>query len=545
MKIDSITIENWKCFSDSFSTNLSTVEIISMPNGSGKTSLFEAIVYGLYGKTDAKLESYQNHKGQTKISIEFQMNDTNYRIEREFPNNKAIMYKNGEKFKQGTREIFEYMNSMVNFGITKRLWFKGDIASTEVLNFKFFKEEILAEKLKDPSKLYKIYNSEALAKSKQMKSLNIAETRDIKDIQSDIDDITSRLKEKTNVTDMQYTRAVQVKEANVKFDSLKKSLAEINFNPIDKATIQKWNNIDIARYEALLQEEKNKMIDAQLSAVNQNALKSIISSNDNSGKCVVCNGEWAENRSNYIKSILAKGFRDSSIISELEEKIAFKNSISKQDIDSSLEYYRLENDSNSMPNYEDVIANFNKENDLLWDKLNELNSEKERALYNQSLIDQFNKLKKEQKDAKEKVDFLKNYLNTATEAYTSSLLSRSSEILNNLNQRYSNISIAGEEANIMVTIDDEELYVSQISNGEKTIVALSLVVAIRDIFTPGMPLMFDESFATLDERNNLSIMDYLKGTTEQLFVITHNKEWKEFNGFVDQPHINIRESWGQ
>lgn len=543
MKIDSITVENWKCFSEPFSTDLSMIEIISMPNGSGKTSIFEAIVYGLYGKVDSKFEAYQNHEGQTKVTVRFQMDGIHYEIQREFPNNKAIMYKNGEKFKQGTREIFEYMNSMISFGITKRLWFKGDIASSEILNFKFFKEEILSEKLKDPMTLYKIYNSDALAKSKQMKSLQIIETRDIDAIQKDIDKITSQLKEKTNVTDLQYTKAVQVKQAVKDFENLKTAYEQAGLKLIDDETIRKWSNIDLDKSKRALVNEQNKMLDSQLSAVGQSALRNVIYANDDKHKCVVCNGGWSEDRSNYIHSVLEKGFQDSKVVSDLKEKIEFKLSITQDDIDRSVKYYKLERDSKSMPNYQDVIDSFNKENDLLWDKMNTLNAEKERALYNQSLIDQYNELEKQQKDSKEKVDFIKNYLNLATEAYTSSLLSKSSAILNSLNSNYDNISISGEDADIIVNIKGERLYAAQISNGEKTLVALSLIVAIRDIFTPGMPLMFDESFAALDEDNNNSIMEYLKDSVEQLFVITHNKDWKEFNGFTNEARVKIRESW--
>ena len=73
MLIKSIDIENWKCFSDRVSLTFSCIEIFSFPNGSGKTSVLEAIYYGLWGKTDSKLASYQNHDGQTVVEIEFEI----------------------------------------------------------------------------------------------------------------------------------------------------------------------------------------------------------------------------------------------------------------------------------------------------------------------------------------------------------------------------------------------------------------------------------------------------------------------------------------
>ena len=49
MKITTLSLENWKCFADRLDLSFSNIEIFSFPNGSGKTSVLEALYYGLWG----------------------------------------------------------------------------------------------------------------------------------------------------------------------------------------------------------------------------------------------------------------------------------------------------------------------------------------------------------------------------------------------------------------------------------------------------------------------------------------------------------------
>ena len=51
MFINSIELENWKCFLNRTKFNFKNHELISMKNGSGKTSIFEAIMFIMWGQT--------------------------------------------------------------------------------------------------------------------------------------------------------------------------------------------------------------------------------------------------------------------------------------------------------------------------------------------------------------------------------------------------------------------------------------------------------------------------------------------------------------
>lgn len=50
MYIKHLEVENWKCFAGKKSFDFNKHELIKMRNGTGKTSIFEAILYAIWGK---------------------------------------------------------------------------------------------------------------------------------------------------------------------------------------------------------------------------------------------------------------------------------------------------------------------------------------------------------------------------------------------------------------------------------------------------------------------------------------------------------------
>ena len=543
MKITTLSLENWKCFADRLDLSFSNIEIFSFPNGSGKTSVLEALYYGLWGKTDNKMSSYQNHEGQTKVDICFDVDGTSYEIKREFPKGVAILYKDGQEFKNGIKEVYEYMDSIVSYSLVKRLWFKGDIADNEVLDFNFFKNEILADQLAVPSRLYKYYSSDVRSKNRQIKDITVnTSLRDIAEVDKDIAEATSKIKDKSNVNDNEYARAIQAKSDNESFNKVKEFFNSNSINVVSKEDIFKWKRLDLNNLNNQLAVEESKLSDAILSKVDSRALKTIFNSNEENHTCIVCGGEWSENRSHYINEILSKGLKSYDVIDNIKKDIAFKQSFNEQIIKKSEEYYSLEQAANRMQNYESVINSYNKENDILWDKLRQLNQERDSILRNQTNIDLINKLTKEVEQSKKKSEFLKEYMEKATAYYTKALLERSNSILNGINEDYSELKISSEDNSITVNVRGDELLISQMSRGERTMVAMSLIYSIRDIMTPNMPLIFDESFASLSSENNLGVIKFVKDSQDQLFIISHSESWTEYDGY-DSSTTTVRTAW--
>lgn len=539
MRINSITMQNWRCFNSEIHLDFNDIEIFSMRNGSGKTSVFTGILYGLYGKVDGTLASYQNHNGQSKVTIEFTHDQNEYKIDREFPTTKAILYQNGSELRNGIREVYDFMDSLVNYKIIKRLWFKGDVSNSDVLNFDFFQNEILSEVLKDPNTVAESLHKDLNAYKKQLRNIEVEEARDPNKIKEEIDELTDKLKERSNIPDSKYKNALIAKENYEEFETFKKN--NPNFEPIEKDIIFRWNKIDLYNSQIKLKEEKEKTVDETLSSISQSFLNKVVNENDSHNCCVVCNGNWTEDRSNYIKKLLEEGFQDSSVIKSLEEDISFKRSYNEKIIELSEKYYELES---LIPNYDfqSIIDSYNNENDVLWESLDKLNAEYKAAIYNQSKVDESNKLEKQIAECSEKYEVVKEYLRKATASHIDNTFGTASKYLRDFNSRYTNIYVDEESKSLIVDVDSQPLYVNQLSGGEKTLVALSLVVAIRDQYTPGMPLIFDESFAALDAENNEAVIEFLTDSMEQLFVITHNSEWINYANY-DMSITNIRREW--
>ena len=62
-----------------------------------------------------------------------------------------------------------------------------------------------------------------------------------------------------------------------------------------------------------------------------------------------------------------------------------------------------------------------------------------------------------------------------------------------------------------------------LSKGKKTIVALSLILAIREIFMPNLPLIMDESFVNLDAENLNGIKDIINTDKNQWIIVSHDE----------------------
>lgn len=536
MLIRSLSLENWKCFSESMTLDFNTIEIFSFPNGSGKTSVLEAVYYALFGKVEGSLSTYQNHEGKTSVSIMFDMDGIEYKIDRSFPDSTAKLYKDGVLDCSGVREVYAYIDSIYPYSLVKRLWFKGDIAESEVLSFRFFKEEVLAEQLKTPMALHKYYSQQSREALRQSRQIQIPETRPVAEIDKEISSVRSRLRDRDSANDAQYRRALRCRDANAELDTLKKTLG----TPLDQTTIRRWRAIDLDRTRDDLAQEQTRGTDEDLSSLSHSALESVSRANSAAHHCVVCGGEWSHDRESYVTSLLERGFRSEERVKSLKEIIEFKESIDASKIEQSERYYSLASEASAVPNYESVIESYSRDNDALWNKMDALTSERDTAVRASGLQEQKAALVKSSDESKKRAAFIRQYIDSSVEYYTAALLQRANDTLEYINQDYSGLSIS--DGSLLVSVSGRPLAVSQLSRGERTMVAMSLVYAIRDIFTPSMPLIFDESFASLSSENNNRVIDIIARSQEQVFVVTHSIDWVDSDSY-DDSITTIRTRW--
>lgn len=225
--------------------------------------------------------------------------------------------------------------------------------------------------------------------------------------------------------------------------------------------------------------------------------------------------------------------KDQTYLNDLKRKLEVTNmyndlSIAKND-KNYYTYKKLFKESEvSMPDYVEVIKNHDSETVALWEKHDELQQEYIEAIKQKEELYRINELKKTVESNSEKIEMIEDYIYQASNYYIQNIITKTSDQLSQLNNRYKAVEYS--EDGFFVIVEDEYqslniIPVSQLSSGETTIFALSLLFAIHDIMTPDLPFMFDETFAQLDKENLTEVKKLLSSRKDQIFVITHDLSW--------------------
>ena len=141
--IKNLIIENWKNFDELKLNFYEGVNFIIGPNGIGKTSLLEAIIFGLIGqvrKKDRNSFKKIGNKGKTKVILNFSHNGKNYKSTRSF--NGRSESKLEEKSPPRTIKSFdEVLSFILNLFETNKSFFENIVYSTEGETYDFLKTD--------------------------------------------------------------------------------------------------------------------------------------------------------------------------------------------------------------------------------------------------------------------------------------------------------------------------------------------------------------------------------------------------------------------
>ena len=128
---------------------------------------------------------------------------------------------------------------------------------------------------------------------------------------------------------------------------------------------------------------------------------------------------------------------------------------------------------------------------------------------------------------KECIEITDAYIAQAKEFYAEKIVAGATDLLSSINNRYIKLFI--KDGIYMVDLYDKDyttkktLPVATLSQGERGIVAFSLIMTIRDMFMPHLPLIMDESFANLDSNNLLAIKEIVQKDRQQWIVVSHDE----------------------
>lgn len=546
MHIEKIEIENWKCFLNKKVFKFDKHMLISKQNGTGKTSIMQAIEYSIFGKQPVGFNLNSVRKDPNKpcrIYIEFVINDNGLEkiasIERIFGSTKTSsniceLKIDNVLICESVRTVFDYMNKLLNQKITSQLW-TNSLITSDILDSRFYTKNIIDDILEDPIKLITEYKSRVYSKNRKINGFKEI-VLDIDKIKKEIENIQSKLKESPK--NESITLARSAKSANDKIEELKR---KINFeNLVESNSIPSIE--DCRKFNRIyrnLESDKKKLIDEEAkedniySKFSKREIENILSISEELGKCIICGKVFNEKHKEKTIRQLEKCGRSEKKINDLKNEIQFIESMDKTIVDAILEINSLELTVKKCPNYDEIINSYDENNNKLWEEFNKLQKDLTIALRQQEELNKINKLKLELEKDREKLKFLNDYIENATIYHTNKLLTKASSYLNSINNRYKQICLY--EGDFHVIVENNESFaldllpVARLSNGEKTMCALSLIFSMHNLMTPELPLIFDETFASLDHENLEQVKKFLRLQKQtQIFVITHDTTWNEF-----------------
>ena len=543
MKLISIEITNWKCFKQKHIDFDDNLNLLKWPNGTGKTSLIEAIIFVITDKRPSGLDfdSLRNDIGKNcQIKLQFVHNFSTYIVEREFGTSSSYkLYKDGNLISRTRAENKMELEKIIPDIVINGLWGYNSLALSPVLKTDYL-FELLENEFAEPLALKKYFQQDRTFNQKNISAIektitnqNISEA-ELKELEIEIERLEAKVKSKAFIADSQVSRARQAENDSIEYNNLLQKLSQ--FEPeYDRETCVRlhkyglksradWSNY-FDRIQQDLEKEKAKATKVHpLAKYSKATIDKLLAEGEHSGCCILCGGKYRPVHINYDVVNLSR-------IEELENILRDKN-YDFEKLTKSIKYFQLKKRLDDLSyintfDWKDILKSYNEETNSLYDELDNKRKLHKQLSFDFGKITDLLKYKQAYNDDKECINIVEEYIADAKEYYADSITSLATKTLNNINSRYLKIYI--EDGIYKVTVNNEDfttqktLAVQSLSMGEKTIVSLSLILAVRDLFARDTPLIFDESFVNLDVSNMNAINNLIVNDKNQWIIVSHDE----------------------
>ena len=543
MNINSIELVNWKCF-DKKKITFDRFTLLNWKNGEGKTSLIQAIVLCLFDKRPDNLDfaSLVDTSKPTKITLNFTHNASTYIVEREVGYSSGYkLYKNEELVARSRNDCKKILDSIISDSVLTSLWGYESLSVSNVLNSTYL-YEILDKEFEDALALRQHFTTDKTYHQKHKSTLEKTITNqkvtqeEIDTLRKELEDIESKIKEKAFVSDSDVVKAKKAKEDFAEYQRLLSELADsvpydrelcIRLNGYGAKNPDEWTSyFENIRKE--LETEKSKAAKASpLAMYSRSVISDLISQSESKGCCELCG------KTGFTRPVINYDTVDNNKIMRLE-KILEDEKYNFEDLYTSKKYWSIKKKIDAViyskdVDFEKILNDYNEETNNLYE---EYNIKKETfACLDKDLakITELLKAKEGYELDKTCINIVDEYIAEAKAYYADSIVKSATEIVKKINTRYTEILI--ENGIYKARLFDKDftkesvLAVQSLSKGEKTIVALSLILAIRNLFMPNLPLIMDESFANLDTDNLSAIKTIINEDKNQWILVSHDERF--------------------
>ncbi|AYV76419.1 MAG: putative hydrolase [Terrestrivirus sp.] len=551
IKILKLSFDNMFCYGEGNELDFRKMDAnaiigINAPNYSGKSSMGDIILYGLFDRISRQnIKPYDvvnKQENKFKIELLIDINGIIYRIIKSGTTNKVnkrdiIIYKDNENISKATisdnlKEISkiigitfeEYMITSMMTQFNNLSLIHKDNADRKDILYNFLRLNIFDDLYTNAKEIYNATNIELINKQNKLSSLKkILSSDEYKNIEIKLNELIFKKNRKNNTMNQtninKYIDLTEINERLTKNNITKKCFEDmqnklyIEINDVE-AKITNKNN-----------ERKNDIVSIKNMLVNVNLL----------------------NGTETLFSLLDKS---NDYINDTIELVDKKNKLINKvnKLDSNIHSYIHENNE-----LYDVIRNtalednYSKYNDheLL---LIEITENDIKLKHKKSIIDEISRLKIEIEDFEEKIKFIEIYLQAISpngvpfneakkligeiETYANTILSKFSEMtisieLNNTNKKgtidlYLNKTGQNNEKNILATMA---------SGYEQMCIDIALKLTLSNLNKLQTNIFFaDESFSCTDNKNikNISkLLDYIRTQYDVSLIVSHDDNIKD------------------
>lgn len=543
--IKSLIIDNWKCFDFKEISFNSGSNFFNQNNGYGKTAIIQAIIFCIYGKLPigSSTISLQNkrRKGE-KISLKliFSVGNKNYTVKREITrvSQKVCVFESEEDSREySVGQMNEIMERF--FGDKKYIdviWSQSSLTNSDVLK-NSFTTKLISEYLEEEKRFVDELKVKNLMLSKEKKKItqalsnvkkNESEVKNIRlRLESRRDQLLNKLKDKTksSLNESKKAMAERCLSAQNRIKEIKENYltlyTERDINLYNKLLMNKESNLNIIKDYSV---ELSNEFDRFKKYFTAREMNKLIKITEETHKCPICNSNF---QFNFSENDLSK-FSEKEKFEKATNEINSLEGFNEDLITVSKEYYSLIKEASMFKDPQKVIDEYDKQTEEEWKTLDIVNNKIKQCEICEQYFKSLSNIDANMKAIAKLIEISKEYETECIAHYTNSIIYKASKLLSGIDDKYLGISYNTSTSGYDVCVSDgrnlDSRPVESFSSGEKTVVALCLVLAYKEIFAPNSILILDESLSNVDPDHLENCLQLLDNVDYQTIVVAHNRK---------------------